>query len=206
LSKGSKGVITNMESSPPTILPEDVVPVASKDCRQCELCQHGTRVIWGEGSPGAPVFVILDNPGAREDKDGKQFLCGTRETLQIAAYEAGLETDSLYITYILKCRPRKAYDKETARSVCMGYLWNQLESGNPEIVFCLGNVACQSFFEDPTVEVKKIRNKLHQVRKYKVVASYHPLAVRRRPVLYKYFLQDWKLVSSQLNPPQNPKI
>lgn len=178
----------------PTILPEDVAPAISQSCRQCELCQHGTRVIWGEGNPAAPVFVILDNPGASEDKNGKPFLCGTRETLQRAAYEAGLDSNSLYVTYILKCRPRRAYDKQTARSICIRYLWSQLESVNPDIVLCLGNVACQSLFEDPAIEVKHIRGKVHLVRNWKVVASYHPLAVRRRPVLYKYFIQDWKLV------------
>ena len=182
----------------PTILPEDAVPAISQSCRQCELCKQRTRVIWGEGNPSAPIFVVLDNPGAREDKNGRPFLCGTRETLQLAAHEAGLDLSSLYITYVLKCRPRRAYDKQTARSICIGHLWQQLESVNPKIVLCLGNVACQSFFEDPAVEVKQLRGKVHLVRNYEVIASYHPLAVRRRPVLYKYFLQDWKLAVSLL--------
>lgn len=184
-----------MDTRRPTILPEDV---SLESCHQCELHKHGSRVIWGEGNPSAPVFVILDNPGAREDKRGTPFLCGTRETLQRGAYEAGLQPESLYVTYILKCRPRRAYDKPTARSVCIKYLWEQLESMNPDIIMCLGNVACQSFFQDPTVEVKNIRGKVHLVRDYKTVSSYHPLAVRRRPVLYNIFLQDWQLVADQL--------
>lgn len=182
----------------PTILPEDAVPAANQSCQQCELCHHGSRIIWGEGNPTSPLFVILDNPGAREDKDGTPFLCGTRETLQAVAYEAGIEPSSLYISYILKCRPRKAYDKERARSICINYLWEQLEIVNPTIVMCLGNVACQSFFGDPNVEVKKLRGKVHSVRGYHTITSYHPLAVRRRPVLYKYFLQDWNLLAKQL--------
>lgn len=190
----------------PTILPEDVAPAMHQSCHQCELCQHGTRVIWGEGNPTAPVFVILDNPGAREDKSGQPFLCGTRETLQRAAYEAGLNSNSLYITYILKCRPRRAYDKPTARSICIRHLWEQLESKNPDIVLCLGNVACQSFLEDPAAEVKQLRGKVHLIRHYPVVVSYHPLAVRRRPVLYKYFLQDWRLVVSQLQLNEHARV
>ena len=92
-----------MDTLLPRILPEDLAPAIIQSCHQCELCQHGTRVIWGEGNPAASVLVILDNPGAREDKNGLPFLCGTRETLQRAAYEAGLDSDALYITYILKC-------------------------------------------------------------------------------------------------------
>ena len=183
----------------PTILPEQAAPAGAKSCQRCELHQHGGRVIWGEGDPTAAVFVILDNPGAREDKSGQPVLCGTRETLQTAAMAAGVNPTSLYITYLLKCRPRKTYDKAKARSACIEYLWGQLKSAHPDLLFCLGNVACQAVFQDPAVEVKNIREQVHQVKDYNVIASYHPLAVRRRPSLYKYFLQDWEFVANQLH-------
>ncbi len=182
----------------PTIMPEDRAPDPDFSCDQCELAGHGTRVVWGEGNPKAPLFVILDNPGARENKEGVPYLCGTRETLQTAAFEAGFGPDSMYVSYILKCRPRRAYDKERARSVCLGYLWGQLERANPRLVVCLGNVVCQAFFGDPGAEVKQLRGRVHRVRGYPVVTSYHPLAVRRRPVLYKFFLADWELAASRL--------
>ena len=185
----------------PSIMPEDRSPAANLSCEQCELARHGTRVIWGEGNRAAPLFVVLDNPGAREDREGVPFLCGTRATLQKAAYEAGLEPGDLYLSYILKCRPRKAYDKVRARTICLSYLWGQLEAVDPVLVMCLGNVVCQTIFDDPGVEVKRLRGRLHTVRGYNVVASYHPLAVRRRPVLYKYFLQDWGLAAGRLNRP-----
>lgn len=187
-----------MNALQPAILPEDMAPAAGQGCRQCELCGHGSRVIWGEGNPGARLFVVLDNPGAREDKNGAPFLCGARETMQRAAYEAGIEPGSLYISYILKCRPRRAYDKKTARAICINYLWGQLETIKPLLVMCLGDVACQSFFENPDAAVKCLRGRVHKVRNYNVVTTYHPLAVRRRPVLYKFFLQDWRLAAEQL--------
>ncbi|NMB36114.1 MAG: uracil-DNA glycosylase [Firmicutes bacterium] len=181
----------------PTILPEDTAPAAGQSCRQCELSDHGTRVVWGEGNPGAPLFIVLDNPGARENKSGTPFLCSTRETMQKAAYEAGIEPGSFYVSYLLKCRPRRAYDKKTARATCIGYLWKQLKAANPLLVMCLGDVVCQSFFENPEAKVKQLRGKIHAVKEYHVITSYHPLAVRRRPVLYKYFLEDWRLVARQ---------
>lgn len=193
----TKPSVTMTDNKPetPVVLPEHIPPDHSRSCNLCELSTHGTRLIWGEGNPGAPVFVILDNPGAREDKSGRPFLCGTRETLQKAAYEIGFRREQLYITYILKCRPRRAYDKPVARITCIEYLWTQLESANPTVVFCLGNVACQALFENPNVQVKHLRGVPHHVKGFNVVTSYHPLAVRRRPALYKYFLADWKLVA-----------
>lgn len=187
-----------MSKAMPSILPEDRSATANLSCEQCELAHHGSRVIWGEGSLAAPLFVVLDNPGAREDREGVPFLCGTRETLQKAAYEAGFGPDDLYISYILKCRPRRAYDKERARTICMGYLWEQLRAAKPYLVMCLGNVVCQAFWEEPDISAKKLRGRVHSVKGYRVAASYHPLAVRRRPVLYDFFLQDWRLAAEQV--------
>ncbi len=182
----------------PAILPEDEIPAACRSCKQCEVGSHGTRVVWGEGNPAAPLFVILDNPGAREDREGVPFLCGTRETMQKAVYEAGIEPGTMYISYLLKCRPRKAYDKIKARATCIKFLWGQLETVNPKVVMCLGDVVCQAFFGYADAAVKKLRGKVHTVRDYRVITSYHPLAVRRRPVLYQYFLEDWRLAADQM--------
>lgn len=192
------GGVCRMDTPQPAIMPEDTVPAAHETCRQCELSGHGTRVIWGEGNPAAPLFVVLDNPGAREDQDGTPFLCGTRETLQRTAFAAGIKPGAMYVSYVLKCRPRKAYDRETARSVCIDYLWGQLEVVRPALVMCLGNVVCRAFFGDPEAEVKCLRGRVHSVRGYQTAISYHPLAVRRRPALYKYALEDWRLAAGEL--------
>ena len=182
----------------PRILAEDSPPAHLRSCGRCELAGHKSRLIWGEGNRVAPLFVVLDNPGAREDREGTPYLCGTRETLQKAAYEAGFEPASIYISYILKCRPRKTYDKESARAICINFLWGQLATAQPHLVMCLGNVVCRSLFGDPEAEVKELRGQIRSVKGHKVIASYHPLAVRRRPVLYKYFLEDWRLAAEQL--------
>lgn len=187
-----------MGKSTPAILPEEKVPEGEPPCQRCELSGHGSRFIWGEGNPAAPLFVVLDNPGAREDKAGAPFLCGTRETMQEAAYEVGFGPDSLYVSYLLKCRPRRAYDKEKARATCIPFLWGQLEAVGPDLVMGLGNVVCRSLFGDDEAAVKELRGRVHRVGDYRVITSYHPLAVRRRPVLYKYFLQDWALAAAEL--------
>lgn len=148
-------------------------------------------MIWGEGNPKAKLIVILDNPGCREDKNGNAFVCGTRQTLQHAAHDAGLGMNDLYVTYILKCRPVRKYEKEKARKACLQYLEQQLLSNDYKIAFCLGDTAVRTFFGDPEAAVKSTRGKLHQLRGMEVFTSYHPLAVRRRPNLYPGFEKDW---------------
>ncbi len=156
-------------------------------------------MVWGEGNPEAPIMIILDNPGAREDREGNPMVCGTRQTLQRAIHEAGLEKEQFYVTYILKRRPVRKYDKEQTRDICMHrHLDKQLKKHRPKLIVCLGNVAVQTFFGDPEAEVKGMRGNWHEVKGYETAVAYHPLAVRRRPNLYKLFLEDMQLVRSKL--------
>jgi len=178
-----------------SLWPEEPTPLEQTNCCECGLDKHGSRMIWGEGNPEAPIMVLLDNPGAREDREGNPTVCGTRQTLQHAANQVGLGATDLYVTYILKRRPVRAYDKETVREKCMRHLYDQLEVKKPLFIMCLGNVATQSFFQDPTAEVKSLRGKLHEVRGFKTAVAYHPLAIRRRPNLWSYFLEDWKYLA-----------
>ncbi|WJY28941.1 uracil-DNA glycosylase [Sporosarcina trichiuri] len=178
--------------------PEDPVPADQKGCTCCRLYRQGSRMVWGEGTPGAPVMIILDNPGAREDREGNPAVCTTRQTLQRAVREAGMTEDQLYVTYILKRRPVRKYDKEETRSICMQHLDQQLAAHRPELILCLGNVAVQSFFGEPDAEVKPLRGAWHEVRGIPTAAAYHPLAVRRRPNLLRLFQEDMDFVAAAL--------
>jgi|SRR5699024_7120341 len=179
--------------------PEESTPSEQQNCQDCGLYQHGSRMIWGEGNPEARIMIILDNPGAREDRDGNPFVCGTRQTLQRAAYEVNLTKDDLYITYILKRKPTRAYEKEQTRHTCMQHLDEQIQVKKPSLIFCMGNVAVQSFFQSDEVDVKSLRGKWHDVRGVPTTVAYHPLAVRRRSNLWNYFLEDWQLVAERFN-------
>jgi uracil-DNA glycosylase len=181
----------------PALWPEEPTPDNLLDCCECGLYKHGSRMVWGEGNPEAPIMVILDNPGAREDREGNPMVCGTRQTLQQAASEVGLKTDDLYVTFILKRRPVRAYDKDQVRQTCMLHLEQQLQQKKPELILCLGNVAVQSFFQNSEADVKTLRGNWHNVQGYQTAVAYHPLAVRRRPNLWSLFLSDWGFVADR---------
>ncbi|ASN03576.1 uracil-DNA glycosylase [Virgibacillus necropolis] len=180
----------------PVSFPEEPTPDNCKECRECGLYEHGSRMVWGEGNPDAPIMVILDNPGLREDREGNEFVCGTRQTLQQVANNVGLNMDDLYVTYILKRKPTRSYEKEWVRETCMIHLSQQLQVKQPEFILCLGNVAVQSFFKNPDVDVKSLRGATHDVQGYLTMVAYHPLAVRRRPNLWGKFKEDWTNVAN----------
>lgn len=183
----------------PILLQEEPPPIHAAECMQCELCHHRQRVIWGEGNPNAPIFILLDNPGLREDTAGNPFLCGTRETLQLGMHEAGLDLSRVYVSYLLKCRPKRKYNKPLAREACSSHLQLQLVEKKPKILFGLGNTVVQTLFPTQDADVKSFRGRWHIFQDIPTAFSYHPLAVRRRPVLWKFFIKDLKLVVQKVD-------
>src|SRR5699024_11698463 len=69
----------------------------------------------------------------------------------------------------------------------------------PALIFCMGNVSVQSFFDDEEVDVKSLRGQWHDVRGISTTVAYHPLAVRRNPNLWRAFLEDSQLAASGLS-------
>lgn len=179
----------------PIILPEDKAPSEARSYEQCEVYKQNPRLIWGEGNNKAPIMVILDNPGAREDQGGKEYVCGTRQTLQKAIHQVGLDIQNIYVTYLLKCRPLRHYDKEKARSFSKTFLIRQIETMQPDYLVCLGDTVVQSVFADGEGHVKDYRGSWHHVMGHPSIVSYHPLAVRRRPNLMNHFIEDWEMLS-----------
>jgi len=178
---------------PSVILPEEQVPEGLEHCARCELSKQRTRVIWGEGNPNASLMLIMDNPGAREDRQGHSFLCGTRETLQLGMREAGIDTNDVYVTYLLKCRPIRAYNKPEARASCLAHLQLQLFQKQPLILFGFGNVVAESIFPDiENASAKELRGSWYEYQNTPISFTYHPLAVRRRPNLLRFFVEDLK--------------
>ncbi len=181
----------------PIIFPEDKLPPEATLYQQCEVCSPRSRIIWGEGNPKASIVVILDNPGAREDREGKEYVCGTRQTLQSALHQVNLTQNDVYITYLLKCRPLRSYNKEVARAFSKPFLIQQIKTINPKIIVFLGDTVVQSLFNDSEAHVKNLRGSWHNVMGFPTIVSYHPLAVRRRPNLMNHFIEDWEMVAQR---------
>lgn len=166
---------------------ELAAPVAARECTRCSLASQRKRVIWGEGNPLAPIMIILDNPGAREDKEGRPFVCGTRLTLRDAMTKAGLSAEDVFVTFLLKCRPTRSYDRESARAACLPYLKKQIADMNPRLLICMGDVVTGTLFSGT---VKELRGRRWEYANLPAVVTYHPLAARRRPNLLPLIASD----------------
>lgn len=183
-----------VEAWPEIPVPPDVVI----DCKAFGLAGHG-RLVWAEGNAEAPVMLLLDNPGARETKEGIPFVCGTRQTLRAAAMEADIDPDNVYVTFLTKCRPLRVYDKEHAWQVGRRYVAEQIRSLRPRVLVVFGDVVTRAMTEDSGTSVRNLRGKPLTIHGIPTVPTYHPLAARRRPNLFPVLVEDLARAAGMLS-------
>jgi uracil-DNA glycosylase family protein len=125
---------------------------ASAGCRGCDLYEHATQTVFGAGNGHAAVMMVGEQPGDREDIEGKPFVGPAGALLDRALAESGLDRHRLYVTNAVKHfkweRRGKVrlHKKPGAREVtaCKPWLLAEIDAVRPEIVVCLGATAAQA--------------------------------------------------------------
>src|SRR4051812_46600127 len=62
---------------------------AAKGCRACPLWKRGTQTVFGEGSRGASILFVGEQPGDKEDLEGRPFVGPAGALLDKAPEEGG---------------------------------------------------------------------------------------------------------------------
>ncbi|WP_448876385.1 uracil-DNA glycosylase family protein, partial [Enterobacter hormaechei] len=57
-------------------------------CRACHLWKDATQTVFGEGSENAPIMLVGEQPGDKEDLAGKPFVGPAGQVLNRALEEA----------------------------------------------------------------------------------------------------------------------
>ncbi len=79
---------------------------AAPDCRGCELWRDATQVVFSKGRQGAPLMLVGEQPGDREDLEGEPFVGPAGRLLADAVDAAGIGRDRVYVTRIGEVRGR----------------------------------------------------------------------------------------------------
>jgi uracil-DNA glycosylase len=90
----------------------------ARHCRACHLWQLGTQTVFGEGPVPAPIMLIGEQPGDKEDLSGKPFVGPAGMKLNAALEEASIDRKKVYVTNAVKpsnmCRaaPKAGYGRD----------------------------------------------------------------------------------------------
>jgi DNA polymerase len=128
---------------------------AAQGCRGCELYQDATQAVMGEGPPDAPLMVLGEQPGDKEDLAGEPFVGPAGRLLDRALEEAGVPPASVFRTNVVKhfrfsgTRGKQRIHKSPSRvhvAACGPWLVAELAVVRPEGVVVLGGTAGKALF------------------------------------------------------------
>jgi uracil-DNA glycosylase family protein len=177
---------------------------AAKTCTACHLFKHATQTVFGEGSKGATLMLLGEQPGDQEDLVGKPFVGPAGKILDRALEDAGIDRTKVYVTNTVKhfkWEPRgkrRIHKKPNSREIaaCRPWLEAELRVVRPDLLVCMGATAAQAVF-GPKFRVTRERGKvLESELASKVVATVHPSSLLRQPDEesrereYKLFVAD----------------
>ena len=125
---------------------------AAAGCRECDLWKTGTQTVFGEGAADAEVMLVGEQPGDREDIEGRPFVGPAGRVLDTALEQAGIDRDRVYITNVVKhfkWRPRgkrRIHQKPNVEEIraCSRWLEGELVAVKPRVLVCLGATAAQA--------------------------------------------------------------
>jgi DNA polymerase len=164
--------------------------------------------VFGEGAEHAQIMFVGEQPGDREDKEGKPFVGPAGRVLDEALEEAGIDRNRVYITNAVKhfkWKPqgkRRLHQKPNAAEInaCRQWLDAEIAVVKPELLVLLGATAAQALLgRDFRVSLRR-GQLIERPGLPRMMATVHPSSILRAPdeetrqLEMRAFVQDLKRV------------
>ena len=181
-------------------------------CKACPLWETGTQTVFGEGLARAEVMLVGEQPGDREDREGRPFVGPAGRLLDEALEEAGIDRSLAYVTNVVKHFKWTARGKRRIHAkpswgeiaACRPWLEAELAVVRPRVLVCLGATAAQALL-GRDFRVTQRRGELVESDLAPVAtATVHPSSILRAPdeesrrADYAAFVEDLRVVARQL--------
>ncbi len=184
---------------------------AAATCRACPLWRTGTQTVFGEGARRSAVMLVGEQPGDREDHEGRPFVGPAGRLLDEALVEAGIDRSRAYVTNVVKHFKWQARGKRRIHAkpawaevaACRPWLDAELQVVKPEVLVCLGATAAQALLGRSFRVTRERGRPVDSDLAPCVLATIHPSAILRadpetREAERAAFVDDLKVVASLL--------
>jgi uracil-DNA glycosylase family protein len=176
---------------------------AAAGCTACPLYAPATQTVFGEGPEDAPLVLVGEQPGDREDLEGHPFVGPAGALLRRVMSEMGLDPDGVFLTNAVKHfkfvqrGKRRIHQKPTTEEInaCHPWLERELAVLRPRLVVALGATAARALTGRP-VTISKVRGQiLEWDGPGSLIITVHPSAILRadddqRPLALRQFKHD----------------
>jgi len=162
---------------------------AAATCKACDLWKLGTQTVFGEGRAAARIMMVGEQPGDKEDMQGRPFVGPAGAVLDKALLAAGIDRKDVYVTNIVKhfkWEPRgkrRIHKKPSALeiSACRPWLEAEIKAVNPEVIVLLGATAAQGILGRDFRVTQHRGEWLQSNLSPSVMAMIHPSSILRAP-------------------------
>ena len=199
----------NADDSPESL---DRLREAAAGCRECDLWKTGTQTVFGEGAVDAEVMLVGEQPGDREDVEGRPFVGPAGRLLDTALEQAGIDRDRVYITNVVKhfkWRPRgkrRIHQKPNIEEIraCSRWLEGELAAVKPRVLVCLGATAAQALLGRDFRVSRQRGEFVDSPLAERVTATVHPSSILRtdeseRDAAMAALVKDLAVVAKELS-------
>ncbi len=186
---------------------------AAQGCEGCHLFAGATQTVFGEGAREAEVLLVGEQPGDREDLEGRPFVGPAGRELDAGLEAAGIERGKTYVTNAVKHfkfeqrGKRRIHQKPnwSELAACRPWLDAEIEMVRPRVIVCLGATAAQSLL-GKSFRVTRQRGEAiggDPLAEW-IVATIHPSSILRqrdddaRQAEREAFARDLKVVAGLL--------
>jgi uracil-DNA glycosylase len=182
---------------------------AAAGCRACPLWENATQTVFGEGPAKAAVVLVGEQPGDREDLEGRPFVGPAGRVLDDALADAGIDRKQVYLTNAVKhfkWKPRgkrRIHQKPNAEEIaaCRPWLDAELAVVKPEVLVVLGATAAQALLGRGFRVTRQRGVPVDSDLAPNVIATVHPSSILRardeaeRREAYDAFVADLRVVA-----------
>lgn len=186
---------------------------ASESCRGCDLYLRATRTVFGEGTKNAKVMLVGEQPGDKEDLEGRPFVGPAGRILDEALAEAGIARSEVYVTNAVKHfswapdeRGKRRIHKKPRYSeiqACRPWLDAEIEAVRPEVIICMGATAAQALLGKDFSVLRQRGTAVPSDLAPFVMATVHPSSILRarddRREQMQAFVRDLTVAAKQIH-------
>ena len=175
--------------TPPPVGSKAEYRAALDGCRRCPLWQDATQAVPGEGPLDAEIMVVGEQPGDREDLEGRPFVGPAGKVFDEALAATGLDRGRLFVTNAVKHfkftprGKRRLHQNPNSHEIqhCRWWLDIERELVTPKLIVAMGGTALESLTGDRKGILKRRGGIEETADGTPILVTVHPSYILRLP-------------------------